>query len=194
MESVNPLELIFTLILMGAPFSATFCFCEFGQMIGNQFNQFDDTLGQCDWYAFPIEMQQMLVVFLTSSQRPPMICGFGNTECTRDSFKRVRIRCDGWNSFSNFPITNSATGFKYTISYFRFIHSDNEGGIFILHGNAQAQCITKRFEWFLNKVKKTMKKIRFINLCNRLQWCEKSWFYCQAQINFVIKSSQFNEN
>lgn len=63
--------------------------CEFGEIVSNQFNVFDGTLCQCNWYAFPIEMQRLLVTFMTSTQRPAIIRGYANTEFTRDAFKSV---------------------------------------------------------------------------------------------------------
>ena len=89
MEDSNAVELICTLILMCVSILTIFFFCEFGDMINTQFDEFDDQLRQCDWYTFPIEMQQLLVIFMTSTQRPAMIQGFANTECTRDAFKKV---------------------------------------------------------------------------------------------------------
>lgn len=89
MQDSNPVEMIFTLILMCVSFFAIFSFCEFGEMINTQFEQFDVELCQCDWYSFSIDMQQMLVAFMTCTQQPAIIHGFANTECTRSTFKRV---------------------------------------------------------------------------------------------------------
>lgn len=58
-------------------------------MINTQFDEFYEELCQCDWYALPIDIQQMLVTFMISTQRPAIIHGFANTECTRMTFKIV---------------------------------------------------------------------------------------------------------
>lgn len=59
-------------------------------MVNTQFEKFDVELYQCYWYTFPIDMQQMLMTFMTYTQRSTMIHGFSNTECTRTTFKRVK--------------------------------------------------------------------------------------------------------
>lgn len=70
-------------------FALIFFFCELGEMVTNQFNQFSDVLGQSSWYLFPIELQRMLVTAIVNAQEPVIIRGFGNTMCTRDAFKLV---------------------------------------------------------------------------------------------------------
>lgn len=67
------------------------CFiCEFGQMTTDQFVLFDEELCQCNWYAYPIELQKLLLVFTANSQRPAIFKGYANTECTRDAYKKVK--------------------------------------------------------------------------------------------------------
>lgn len=89
MHDSNPVEMIFTVILMILPSAAIFSFCEFGEMVNTQFDGFLGELCQCDWYAFPIDIQQVLVIVLTCTERPTIIRGFANTECTRVTFKKV---------------------------------------------------------------------------------------------------------
>ena len=59
-------------------------------MVITRFETFDEEILHCDWYLFPIEMQQWLVTFMVATQQSPFICGFGNSACTRDTFKKVR--------------------------------------------------------------------------------------------------------
>lgn len=67
-----------------------FCVCEFGQRVNGHFETFDNEVGQCRWYLFPLELQQMLVIATMNTQQPVMIQGFGNIPCTRESFKMVK--------------------------------------------------------------------------------------------------------
>lgn len=66
------------------------CASEFGEMMGEQFNLLDDALCECDWYAFPLKMQQMFITLVTSTQQPTIVRGFGNVLCNRETFSKVR--------------------------------------------------------------------------------------------------------
>lgn len=70
-------------------FLIIFLVCECGQIVTIQFDIFNDLLNQCNWYYLPIELQRMLVVVLVGAQYPTQFQGYGNVECTRDSFKKV---------------------------------------------------------------------------------------------------------
>lgn len=75
------------MILMA--FSLIFLLCELGEMVTNQYEMLDFEMYQCDWYLFSVGMQRSLVIFMSFSQQPIMIQGFGNTRCVRDTFKKV---------------------------------------------------------------------------------------------------------
>lgn len=79
------------MITMPASCTTIFFICEFGEMVGHQFNLFDEELCQCNWYEFPIELQKVLMTFMSSIQRPAIFQGYGGTECTRDEFKKVLL-------------------------------------------------------------------------------------------------------
>lgn len=71
----------------------TICaFGEVGEMVTKQFGLFNTMLGQCNWYLYPLKMQQMLVIFTLEVQQPTHIRGFGNRLCARDTFKRVNLK------------------------------------------------------------------------------------------------------
>lgn len=55
-----------------------------------QFSMFNEMLNKTNWYLYPAEMQRMLVIFISITQEPSFIRGYGNIECTRDSFKQVK--------------------------------------------------------------------------------------------------------
>ena len=70
-------------------FSFVLFFCESGEMVTNQFNQFHEELCQFDWYLYPSEIQQLYLTFIMYTHRPAVIYGYGNILCTRDVFKMV---------------------------------------------------------------------------------------------------------
>lgn len=66
-----------------------FMISELGERLTSKFAEFNDALYQCDWYEFPIGMQQMFVMITANAQHPVIIKGFANTLCARKSFKKV---------------------------------------------------------------------------------------------------------
>lgn len=62
-----------------------------GENVTNQFETFNHELYQSDWYLFPDEMQKMFVIFMSYSQRPVTIQGYGHNlaQCSRETFKEV---------------------------------------------------------------------------------------------------------
>lgn len=90
-QNAQPVEMIFTVILLITSFSAIFFFCEFGEMVSNQLNIFDVELSQCDWYTFPNDVQRLLLTFMSITQQSTGFRGYANTQCTRDAFKSVRF-------------------------------------------------------------------------------------------------------
>lgn len=90
-ENTNPVAMIFPSFIVCISFSVLSFYCECGIRVINQFSHFDETVCKCDWYTFPIELQRMLLIFMTSTQQPPLIHGFANAACTRESLKNVKI-------------------------------------------------------------------------------------------------------
>lgn len=75
-------------------FVVIFCVCEFGHQLTQEFEMFDEKLCQFNWYLLPIELQRMFVIVMANAQQPNVMQGFGNIQCTRDSFKQVRdVHC-----------------------------------------------------------------------------------------------------
>lgn len=91
MPTVNFLELLQTFGNVLAAFVLIFFLCELGEMVTNQYEFLNDQMYQCDWYSFPIGMQRMFVTFMSFTQQPVLIHGYGNTltQCTREIFKKV---------------------------------------------------------------------------------------------------------
>lgn len=86
---MDPISRVMLLTLLGFSFIINLIFCESGQMVGIQFEMFNDALNQCNWWSFPVEMQQMLIVVMANSQYLTLIRGYGNVLCTRETFKKV---------------------------------------------------------------------------------------------------------
>lgn len=66
-----------------------FMFCEFGENLTSKCNQFDEKVGQCQWYLLPIEIQKIFLTVMANSQQPMIIRGYGNVFCVRNFFKKV---------------------------------------------------------------------------------------------------------
>lgn len=72
-------------------FAAIFFFCEIGEQVSHQFDEFYREFYQCNWYAFPIQLQQAFLQALPNVQQPTVIHGYAKTFCTREAFKNVRF-------------------------------------------------------------------------------------------------------
>lgn len=88
-DNTEQLELINTFFLMCWSFILLFLFCEGGEQLTGEYNQFDEALCQCKWYLFPMDAQKMLLIFMPNSQQPLLIQSYGNLVCARNSFKTV---------------------------------------------------------------------------------------------------------
>lgn len=83
--------MLISVVLIFWAFTIIFFYCEFGEMVTQEFIAFDEVLCQCDWYKFPIDLQRMLAIFILDTQQPTFICGYGGIQCARDAFKNVNI-------------------------------------------------------------------------------------------------------
>lgn len=95
-ELVAPIDAILGSLLL------VFLLCEFGGNVTKQYELFDDELWKCDWYLFPIELERKYVIFMSYTQQPAMIRGYGNVRCVRDSFKNVMTCIKDYNSQMDF--------------------------------------------------------------------------------------------
>lgn len=91
-DGFNPADLIVPVTQCFWSFATVFLYCYFGECVTHQFNVFYDKLYQRNWYLFPIEMQHMLLIFMLDAQQVVLLRGYGNIVCTRDYFKKVRIK------------------------------------------------------------------------------------------------------
>lgn len=99
----NPLEIIYILTAITEMFwSFAMCafFCECGERVSQQFNQFDDEIHRCHWYALPIQIQKMHLIFMQDTQQPIIIRGYPNIWCSREIFKMVKSCCFCINNYN----------------------------------------------------------------------------------------------
>lgn len=68
-----------------------FILCEPGHYCTIKFETLQDELGWCDWYALPIKLQKIYLIFLSNTQNNVKITGFGGITCERDTLKKVPI-------------------------------------------------------------------------------------------------------
>lgn len=76
---------------MAYSFGVIFVECEFGEMITYKFDTFNEELCESRWYLFSNEMQRMILIFISNTQQPVYIRGYGNIVCARDAFKQVKL-------------------------------------------------------------------------------------------------------
>lgn len=104
--------------------------CEFGERLTNQYEIFYYEFGQCNWYLFPFEIQQVLPIIISNIQRPVMIRGYANTVCRREAGKTVTfftISC----IFFFVYFWAIANRLKY-LPFF-FLYLDDKKSIFLLY-------------------------------------------------------------
>lgn len=63
--------------------------CEYGERLTNQYDSFYDGFTQCDWYLFPLEVQQFLPLVISNIQQPAAIQGYAQTVYRREFCKMV---------------------------------------------------------------------------------------------------------
>lgn len=71
-------------------FGLVFVCCELGEQITANFDEFDNTISEMDWYLFSSATQRMMPTILMVTQQPVSFFGYGNVPATRDTFKKVR--------------------------------------------------------------------------------------------------------
>lgn len=77
--------------LMFWSFAQIFLMCECGETLTSQFMGLNDAILQCDWYTFPIEVQQNLPIIIMGTRNPVVISGYGMILCTREAFHNVNV-------------------------------------------------------------------------------------------------------
>lgn len=90
-DNASAAEIFGTITPIGYTFGTIFAYCEFGERVTLQFNEFNEKFCQCNWYSFPLAMQRIYSISSVGIQDPVVIEGFASTTCTRDAFKKVDL-------------------------------------------------------------------------------------------------------
>lgn len=79
---------LLALLIISTP---VFFLCEIGEKMTSQYEFLNYELCLCDWYLFSVGMQKMFATFMSYTQHPVFIHGYGNTltQCTRETLKKV---------------------------------------------------------------------------------------------------------
>lgn len=85
----NVTVMILPLVSIFWSFALIFTYCELSQMITTEFDMFNVELCEYKWYLCSIDMQRMLLIFMSNTQQPIALEGFGNIVCSRNSFINV---------------------------------------------------------------------------------------------------------
>lgn len=81
--------LLMSLSLLWWALILTYFPCELGERLSNAMEEIKDSIGQFNWYLFPIEIRKVLPTILIGVQQPVEIRFFGSISCNRESFKKV---------------------------------------------------------------------------------------------------------
>lgn len=71
--------------------SYIFVVCFFGDSVTTRFAEIGDTICECNWYEFPLNIQKMLLTMLIVAQKPVYIQGLRDTHCTLEFLKKVWV-------------------------------------------------------------------------------------------------------
>lgn len=140
-RELNSDDIVFTSLMIFWSFVALLGFCTMGEILTQQFDQFYDELCNQNWYSFPVELQQMLVMFIRIAQKSVTIHGSATTLYRLQAFKEasifgIQILRLFWNRFLSWkPIF--------------FLHSDVWQGILLLHDHSQNWRINLIFALFI---------------------------------------------
>lgn len=96
----NSFKVVSLTVLVSVAIIAVFIVCEPGALMTKQFEKFGSELYRCDWYALPIELRRMYLVFLSDTQNPIAISSYGGIRCERETSKKVS---DIWKQIQ-FPV------------------------------------------------------------------------------------------
>lgn len=67
-DHVTLTDLTTTLLIICWSFVFVFFYSELGERVTLQFNVFNEALIQTKWYLFPIDVQQMLIIFMMDAE------------------------------------------------------------------------------------------------------------------------------
>lgn len=93
-------ESIVTILQIGSPAPVNvywlYLICNYGHQVSARCRHIKNELYQLDWYAMPLDLQQMLPTMLILTQKQFYLRGLGRTHCTRSLFKKVKKNGIPW--------------------------------------------------------------------------------------------------
>lgn len=96
-DHLNLYETVPLSVLLIMVTSFIFILCEPGSKMTGQFEIFGQELDRCNWYALPMELQRIYMIFLSETQNQIKMFSYGNITCERVTSKKV----DNWRWNSN---------------------------------------------------------------------------------------------
>lgn len=88
---IDPLMLLLGIFAAFFAFGALLLVCDLIERLSNAFMDISDMVHQYDWYAFPVQMQQILLTIFIHINEPVTFKCFGSTTCSRSTFESVRF-------------------------------------------------------------------------------------------------------
>lgn len=85
----NMLELFRMIYTLSTYTFWLFLFCYFGNQVTTRFTDIGETIYQCDWYSYPMEMLNEMPLVISIMQKPIYLRAFGSLQCTREIFQKV---------------------------------------------------------------------------------------------------------
>lgn len=70
-------------------FGFVYIVCELCQQASDGYEEMNDTIDQFDWPSYPIEIQRILPLVMSSAQQSAEFKVFGSITCRRVTFKNV---------------------------------------------------------------------------------------------------------
>lgn len=89
LENSSPIDSIIFMIALFWSLCSVFLVCELSERLTIRCESLEDAFYGWPWYSFSNDMQKWFVIVIANAQQTPIIKGFGNVPCTRESFKSV---------------------------------------------------------------------------------------------------------
>lgn len=90
-QSFNPLDLVKPMCSVFWSNAIIYLICEYGQMLTNYFDQLSNAFWECDWIAFPKDIQRIFLIIIHNAQQEVIIEIFDKASCSRETFKKARF-------------------------------------------------------------------------------------------------------
>lgn len=82
-------DLFKTFTYLSWAFATIAYYCEFGQLVSDNFEFLNEKYSTVNWYLLSTKMQQMFLIIIVDNHRLTTIRGYGNIRCVRGTFEMV---------------------------------------------------------------------------------------------------------